>query len=208
MTAITVREELINRFIRYPGAIASRLRIARLRLLGLRIGRKCWVQRVHIPRNPWDIVISDRVALDDYVVLLTTGSRGNAPRLVIGGGTYVNRFTMFDASESIEVGGNCLIGPFCYITDHDHGTKVCGLIAKQPLSSSPVRIGNNVWIGAGAIILKGVTIGNDAIVGAGAIVTRDVCSGETVTGIAARSLRSRFAADTEASAQPGEQGGA
>ena len=206
--ALNVRDGLINRVIRYPRAIASRLRIIRLRLLGVRIGQRCWIRRIHVPRNPWDIAISDGVALDDHVVLLTTGSRGNAPRLVIDKGSYVNRFTMFDASESIEVGRNCLIGPFCYITDHDHGTKVCGLIAKQPLSSSPVRIGNNVWIGAGAIILKGVTIGNDAIVGAGAIVTRDVCSGETVTGIAARSLRSRFAADTEASAQPGEQGGA
>jgi acetyltransferase-like isoleucine patch superfamily enzyme len=207
MTVITVRDDLINRLIRYPGAIAGRLRIVGLRLLGVRIGRRCWIRRIHVPRNPWDIVISDGVALDDYVVLLTTGSRGNAPRLVIDKGCYVNRFTMFDASESIEVGRNCLIGPFCYITDHDHGTKVRDLIATQPLSSSPVRIGNNVWIGAGAIILKGVTIGNDAIVGAGAIVTRDVCSGETVTGIAARSLRSRFAANTQASAQTGDNCG-
>src|SRR5262249_13039061 len=150
------RDDLINRLIRYPGAIASRLRIIRLRLLGVRIGRRCWVRRIHLPRNPWDIVISDGVALDDYVVLLTTGSRGSAPRLVIERDTYVNRFTMFDASDSILVGRNCLIGPLCYITDHDHGVKVGALIAQQPPLSSPVQIGNNVWIGAGAIILKGV----------------------------------------------------
>ena len=81
MTAVTVRDELINRFIRYPVAIASRLRIVRLRLLGVNIGRKCWVRRIHVPRNPSDIVISDGVALDDYVVLLTTGVRGNAPKI-------------------------------------------------------------------------------------------------------------------------------
>jgi maltose O-acetyltransferase len=190
-------DELINRFIRYPGAIASRLRIIRLRLLGLRIGRKCWVRRIHVPRNPWDIVISDRVALDDYVVLLTTGSRGNAPRLVIDAGTYVNRFTMFDASESIEVGCNCLIGPFCYITDHDHGTELAGRIAEQPLVGSPVRIGSNVWIGAGAMILKGVTIGNGAVVGAGAVVTRHVRAGEKVAGVPARVIGLRFAASSE-----------
>jgi maltose O-acetyltransferase len=129
MTAIA-RDELTNRFIRYPGAIASRLRIVRLRLLGVRIGRRCWIRRIHVPRNPWDIVISDEVALDDYVVLLTTGSRGNAPRLVIDGGTYVNRFTMFDASESIEMGRNCLVGPFCYITDRDHGIDAASSIAE------------------------------------------------------------------------------
>jgi acetyltransferase-like isoleucine patch superfamily enzyme len=130
-------------------------------------------------------VISDGVALDDYVVLLTTGSRGDAPRLTIEGGTYVNRFTMFDASDSIVVGRNCLIGPFCYITDHDHGIDAASSISEQPLVCSPVRIGNGVWIGAGAIILKGVTIGSNAVIGAGAVVTRHVGSREKVAGVPA-----------------------
>jgi acetyltransferase-like isoleucine patch superfamily enzyme len=188
-TTINVRDGFINRVIRYPEAIVSRLRIVRLRLLGARIGRRCWIRRIHVPRNPWDIAISDDVALDDYVVLLTSGSRGNAPRLIIDGGTYVNRFTMFDASDSIEVGRNCLIGPFCYITDHDHGTEMDTPKARQPLVSSAVRIGSNVWIGAGAIILKGVTIGDGAIIGAGAVVTRSVSSDTKVAGVPAQILR-------------------
>ena len=196
MTAITVGDELRNRFIRYPRAIASRLRIIRLRLLGVRIGQRCWIRRIHVPRNPWDIVISDGVALDDYVVLLTTGSRGNAPRLVIGSGSYVNRFTMFDASDNIVVGRNCLIGPFCYITDHDHGINPFSSIGAQPLVGSPVRIGSGVWIGAGAIILKGVTIGNDAVIGAGAVVTRNVNTAEKVVGLPARKIGSRVPADS------------
>src|SRR3954464_8806557 len=97
-------DDLINRSIRYPGAIASRIRIVRLRLLGVRLGRKCWIRRIHVPRNPWDIVLDDMVALDDEVVLLTTGSRKAKPRILIGRSTYVNRFTMFDASLSISVG--------------------------------------------------------------------------------------------------------
>jgi len=52
--------------------------------------------------------------------------------------------------------------------------------------SRPVRIGRNVWIGGGAIILPGVTIGDDAIVGAGSVVTRDVPAGATVVGNPAR----------------------
>jgi acetyltransferase-like isoleucine patch superfamily enzyme len=112
--------------------------------------------------------------------------------LVIGAGTYVNRFTMFDASDSIEVGRNCLIGPFCYITDHDHGTEPAVVIAEQPLVSSPVRIGSNVWIGAGAIILKGTRIGDGAVIGAGAVVTHDVRAGEKVAGVPARTIGSRL----------------
>ena len=191
MKTANFRDDLINRLIRYPGAIAIRLRTARLRLLGAHVGRKCWIRRIHVPRNPWDIVIGDGVALDDHVVLLTTGSRAERARLIIGPGTYVNRFTMFDASERIEVGSNCLFGPFCYITDHDHGIEGDGSIAEQPLVASPVRIGSNVWIGAGAIILKGITIGDGAIVGAGAVVTRHVSPGDKVAGVPARAIGAR-----------------
>jgi maltose O-acetyltransferase len=192
-----LRDDLINRLIRYPGAIAMRLRIRRLQLFGARIGRKCWIRRIRVPRNPWDIALDDGVALDDDVVLLTTGPRGAVPRLRIGSGTYVNRFTMFDASESIEIGRGCMIGPFCYVTDHDHGTRPGEPIAGQPLAGSPVRIGNNVWIGAGVIVLKGVSIGNDAVIGAGAVVTRDVAPGEKVAGVPARTIGSHLAAGSD-----------
>ncbi len=52
----------------------------------------------------------------------------------------------------------------------------------------PIMIGRNVWIGAAALILPGVTVGDDAIVGAGAVVTRDVDPGMTVAGNPARPL--------------------
>lgn len=188
------KDDLVNRLIRYPGAIAIRLRIAWLRMLGVSIGEKCWIRGIRVPRNPWDIVIEDYVALDDDIVLLTTGSRKSEPRLVIGAGTYINRFTMFDASERIYVGRRCLVGPFCYVTDHDHGSGETTPIAEQRLVSIPVQIGDNVWIGAHAIILKGVTVGNNAVIGAGAVVTRDVRSGEKVAGMPARAIGSRLTA--------------
>ena len=180
-------DDLVNRLIRYPGAIASRIRIMRLRLLGVRLGRKCWIRRIHVPRNPWDIVIDDMVALDDEVVLLTTGARNARPRLRIGRGTYVNRFTMFDASLNISIGAECMIGPYCYITDHDHGAGD-GLISAQALVEAPVKVGNNVWIGAHAVILKGVNIGDNAVIGAGAVVTTDVGPGDRVAGVPARGI--------------------
>jgi acetyltransferase-like isoleucine patch superfamily enzyme len=166
--------------------IGRRVRRQFLRWRGSEIGNGCWLQAIAIPRNPWDISLSDQVALDDHVVLLTVGERRPTPRIQIGSRTYVNRFTMFDASESIVVGARCMIGPSCYITDHDHGTSAGGDIATQPLVSAEVRIGDDVWIGAGVIVLKGVTIGNGAVVGAGAVVTRDVAAGAIVHGVPAR----------------------
>ncbi len=52
-----------------------------------------------------------------------------------------------------------------------------------------MRIGRNVWIGAGALILPGVTVGDDAIIGAGSVVTRDVPAGATFVGNPARQAR-------------------
>lgn len=181
-------DDLINRLIRYPRALASRLRIARLRMYGAHIGGKCWIRRIQVPRNPWDIVLDDGVALDDEVVLLTTGTRGAKPRLQIGTSTYVNRFTMFDASLSITIGAECMIGPYCYITDHDHGAGGAGPVAAQALVEAPVTVGNNVWIGAHAVILKGVSIGDNAVIAAGAVVTADVGPGERVAGVPARQI--------------------
>lgn len=181
-------DDLINRLIRYPRAVAGRFRIMRLRAYGVRIGRKCWIRRIQVPRNPWDIVIDDMVALDDEVVLLTTGTRNAKPRLLIGQSTYVNRFTMFDASLHIRIGAECMIGPYCYITDHDHGAGAAGPVSAQALVEAPVMVGNNVWIGAHAVILKGVSIGDNAVIAAGAVVTADVGPGERVAGVPARRI--------------------
>jgi len=182
------RDDAVNRIIRYPTAIAMRFRIFRLRRLGVQIGRRCWIQSIRVPRNPWDITLGDGVALDEGVVLLTNGPRTAIKRIRIGGGSYINRFTIFDASEEIVVGKNCMIGPLCYITDHDHGYEKGQLIGEQPLRSGPVRIGSNVWVGAGVIILKGVSIGNGAVIGAGGVVNKNVDPGARVAGVPARNL--------------------
>lgn len=82
---------------------------------------------------------------------------------------FINRNCQIVAKENIYIGNNCTIGPNVVIYDHDH--EIGG---KNRYKSSPIFIDENVWIGAGAIILKGVTIGKNSVVSAGAIVTHDV----------------------------------
>jgi acetyltransferase-like isoleucine patch superfamily enzyme len=184
-------DDLTNLVLRLPSAIAMRFRRAWLSALGARIGRNCWLPKVLVPRNPWDVALGDYVALDRYVVLLSSGPRKTEPRISIGARTYVNRFTMIDASERVTIGERCMVGPHCYITDHDHGFRPGVPVGDQPLVSRPVTIGNDVWLGAGAIILKGVTIGDGAVVAAGSVVTKAVAPQSKVAGVPARLLGTR-----------------
>lgn len=103
----------------------------------------------------------------------------------IGDGTYLNRNCEIVAGQSVRIGRNCKIARDVIIMDTDqHEVPGLGLIAR------PVSIDDDVWIGARAMVLKGVHIGHGAIIGAGAIVTRDVPPHGVVVGQPARLIRS------------------
>jgi acetyltransferase-like isoleucine patch superfamily enzyme len=172
-------------FVRIFAGSSSRLRNLWFRCLGVRLEGYVWMRRISIPRNWQDIQLGKGVALDDGVVLLSSG-RPISGKLRIGSGTYVNRQTFFDVSEKVEIGENCMIGPQCYITDHDHSYAANQPIHKQELLARPVHVGRDVWIGAAVIILKGVNIGDGAIIGAGSVVTKDVPAMTKVVGVPAR----------------------
>ena len=84
-----------------------------------------------------------------------------------GENCFVNRGCIINAHSKIVFGDGVTVGPGTYIYDHDHDGKG-GYICE------PITIGNNVWIGAGCIILKGVCIGDNSVIAAGTVVTKDV----------------------------------
>ena len=103
----------------------------------------------------------------------------------VGDGVFLNfNCVILDVVE-VSIGDRTQIGPAAqiYAADHprDRETRRSGLEFGRP-----VRIGSDVWIGGGAIILPGVTIGDGAVIGAGSVVTRDVDAGITVAGNPAR----------------------
>ena len=107
----------------------------------------------------------------------------------LGRGVFLNfNCVILDVVE-VSIGDRTQIGPAVqiYCADHprDAAQRREGLEFGQP-----VRIGCDVWIGGGAIILPGVTIGDEAILGAGSVVTRDVARGTTVAGNPARRISS------------------
>lgn len=108
----------------------------------------------------------------------------------LGDGVFLNfNCVILDVVE-VTIGDRTQIGPAVqiYAADHprDAATRRSGLEFGRP-----VRIGSDVWIGGGSIILPGVTIGDGAVVGAGSVVTRDVPAGATVAGNPARVIGAR-----------------
>ena len=91
------------------------------------------------------------------------------------------------------IGDNVMMGPDVVVltANHDFSRTDVPMIQQGMTSTRPVKIGNDVWIGARVILLPGVTIGDGVIIGAGAVVTKDIPPYAVAAGNPARMLRSR-----------------
>jgi acetyltransferase-like isoleucine patch superfamily enzyme len=134
------------------------------------------------------VTIGDRATLEHQVWLKLVD---NDAIVEIGCHTFLGAGTQIDVQESVEIGDHTLIAPGCFITDHDHGIAVEQRIDQQPCVVAPVRIGSDVWIGAKACILRGVSIGDGAIVAAASVVRHSVAPGTIVAGVPARQIGKR-----------------
>ncbi|MEL6579494.1 MAG: acyltransferase [Cyanobacteria bacterium J06621_12] len=182
---------------RLIGGLKSRWRNIYYRCLGVQLEGYVWLRKIEIPRNYSDIKIGTNCALDRGVTLLSSSKSLLQPKIEIGANTYINRNTIIDAIALIKIGQDCAIASNCYITDHDHGLDLRFPPLQQPMVAQQTIIGDRVWIGANATVLKGVQIGNDAVVGAGSVVTKDVPSKAIVVGVPARVLRMKNSSISE-----------
>ena len=115
----------------------------------------------------------------------------------IGKYNYVGRYTTITKAQ---IGNYCSIASFVIIGPGEHplsefSTSPTALYyagIDHDLTKEPVKIGNDVWVGAHTIILRGVTVGNGAVIAAGSVVTKDVPDYAIVSGIPARIMRYRI----------------
>lgn len=138
-----------------------------------------------------EITLADNAQLTlhgDVILYEGVGIRvAEGAQLSIGDHTYINRSASIDCTQEITIGDYCAISDNVQILDSDFHTITYD--GKTSEKSKPIHIGNHVWIGRSAIVLKGVTIGDGAIIGAGSIVTRDVPPGCLVVGNPARVIK-------------------
>ncbi|WP_283582756.1 2,3,4,5-tetrahydropyridine-2,6-dicarboxylate N-acetyltransferase [Limosilactobacillus difficilis] len=131
--------------------------------------------------------IRDHVLIGDNAVVMMGAT--------INIGAEIGEGSMIDMGAIL--GGRAIVGKHCHI---GAGTVLAGVI--EPASAEPVRIDDNVLIGANAVVIEGVHVGEGAVVGAGAVVTKDVAPHTVVGGVPARVLKK---VDTKTESKTGLQ---
>jgi len=147
-------------------------------------------RQVSIREHHGTVRLGHLAEIHDRVVLSAIGTETDQALVAIGNRTSVWYGTVITARRNVTIGSECAISWNCSILDDDmHDVLELQDYKLSSRGPQPVVIGDHVWIGAGAIVLKGVTIGRDAIVAAGAIVTRDVPAATLVAGAPACVIR-------------------
>lgn len=98
----------------------------------------------------------------------------------IGKNVSVNHGCMIVCHEKIVIGNDVQLSPNVLIYDHDHDYKTNGGVKSMRYITSPVVIGNNVWIGANCVVLRGTVIGDNAVIAAGSVIKGRIPEGTVV----------------------------
>ena len=159
--SIGLCHKIVRSIRQKDGRFWERLRVRCYRRLLAKIGVDIKLRCGVIIKEPEGIRLNNRISIQENCYLSGYGGLTIGDDVSIGTGVYI-----FTSTHPME-----------------------GIIRNNPLQAQPVSIGNNVWIGAGARILGGVTIGNNVVIGAAAVVTHDLPDGAVYAGVPAKKVR-------------------
>jgi len=189
-----LKYEFITTFIAgMPGALGYLFRKVFFPRIFKQIGKGCAFGRNITFRHPHKIRIGANSFIDDNAVLDAKGSANEG--IVIGANAYIGRGAVLSCKEGsiilgdscnvsanctllseteIRLGKSCFLAGNCYIVaggNHSFLDVSMPIMFQPSLSKGGIQIGEDVWLGAGVIVLDGVTIGKSSVVGAGSVVT-------------------------------------
>jgi acetyltransferase-like isoleucine patch superfamily enzyme len=150
----------------------------------LQAGRRLVIQGSLRLRGPGRVVLGDDVIVDAKTDIFTHSSEAV---VTIGDRGFVNG-TRFGCVRAIRIGTDAILADARIMDTDFHSIHRDRRRKSAPIQVAPVVIGENVWIAAGAAVLRGVTIGDDSVVAFGSVVTKDVPPGTIVGGNPAREL--------------------
>ncbi|NQX48681.1 acyltransferase [Paenibacillus tritici] len=155
-------------------------------------GESCYV-------SPQAVVLPDKLQMGDRSYI-AGGAVVRSARLIMGSDCSLNSYSVL--SGDITMGDGVRIASHASMYGFNHGFASADIpVFRQPCTVKGIIIGDDVWIGANAVILDGVRIGSHSIIAAGAIVTREVPPYSIVGGNPARVIRTRLAGDAAATAE-------
>ncbi len=105
----------------------------------------------------------------------------------LGRNVFINQGCTLMDIGGIDIGDDVMVGPKVSLITGGHPLEPS--LRRSGVTVAPIRVERNVWIGAAAVVLQGVTVGEDAVVGAGAVVSHDVPAGTLVAGVPAQVVR-------------------
>lgn len=111
--------------------------------------------------------------------------------LVFGDRVGIGNRCQIVCHEAIYIGEGTVLAPGVMIYDHNHVFDYENGVRQREFTSTPINIGKHCWLGAGVIVLKGVTIGDHCVVGAGSVVTKDIPSYSIVVGNPAKVIKKK-----------------
>jgi acetyltransferase-like isoleucine patch superfamily enzyme len=142
--------------------------------------------RFYIHSN-WEI--GENVKIATYCSIFAREPLQNG-RLIIHGNCNIGDYGIFDLSDDIEIEENVAIGPNCIIYTHDHEYHDFSKATwKGGIVKGNIKIKEGAWVGAGTIILPGVTIGKRTVVAAGSVVTRSLAPNGVYAGVPAKKIK-------------------
>lgn len=110
----------------------------------------------------------------------------------LGRNVVIGRQTIIECNEKIEIGNDVMIAENVSIRDTDHSFSDLNIpMIRQKITTKPVKIEDDVWIGFGVAITKGVTISRGSVVGANSVVTHDIPPYAIAAGVPARIIKKR-----------------
>ena len=135
------------------------------------------------------VFLHDRSEILDFSRVFVVGK---AASVTLMENASVGYFNVVNVHRAFSLGRNSMCGPFVSFNDNNHAVVGRKPIRCEGYEEGAIRVEDDVWIGTGARILKGVTIGEGAVVGANAVVSRDVPPFAVAMGVPARVTRVRL----------------
>ncbi|MGG6433238.1 acyltransferase [Anoxybacillus sp. D401a] len=139
------------------------------------------------------IIIGDNVKIGAYTQIKCTGSfRKIGKGIKIGRNSGIGDYCFFGAAGGIEIGENVIMGQNVRFHSENHNfDRVDIPIKHQGVTNKGIKVGNDCWIGAGAVFLDGVTVGDGCVIGANTLVNKDIPPYSVAVGNPVRIIKNR-----------------